>query len=410
MKNKNPLVGGLLNVLIPGLAFAYLGRWGKAVLQFIGSIIVFVALLFVANLLESTNPPWRAGLAPVVAVLLFYMVMFLGGMNFVRQYNRSAAPARAGTQASGNRTLVVVLVGAIVILCGLLVAVILMSGMLDSLGGQAEATPLPSQTGEDIPTEGPSQASVGATGTPVPRRTTTPEEVSTEEVPATEAPAEPRAVVTHETLNVRAGPGTSYAKVGTLRQGDEVVVTGRNKAGTWLAVTTADGTQGWVFAEYTSVDSPVESLPVAKAPPPPASPTPAGPTPTLSVDEQIAKVAKGQHGTLPQPGEMGNVDAGGEVEVTILNDTPYQLTVLIGSPNSRTVTVEACPSCKVYSIVGPIFCQKEGRPTKTIRLVPGTSQVVAKVSDPKVVPFYGTWELKANTAYFNCFYIVTGIR
>jgi uncharacterized protein YraI len=405
MKTKNPLVGGLLNVLIPGLASAYLGKWGRAVLQFIGSVIVLAALLFVANLLESTEPPWPAGLAPTVAVLLFYLMMFFGGMNLVRQYNRSTVPASMGTQASGSRTLVAVLVGVIVILCGLLVAVIFLSGMLDSNGEQAAATPLPSQVNEDVPTAVPSQAGEGVASTPVPRRSATPEEISTEE-----ASPEPRAVVTHETLNVRAGPGTSYAKVGTLRQGDEVVVTGRNKAGTWLAITAADGIEGWVYAEYTNVDTSVESLPVAKAPPPPASPTPAGPKPTLSVDEQIAKVAKGQHGTLPQPGEVGSVDAGGETEVTILNDTPYQLTVLIGSPSSRTVTVEACPSCKVYSMVGPIFCQKEGRPTKTIRLVPGTSQVVARVSDPKVVPFYGTWELKANTAYFNCFYIVTSIR
>jgi uncharacterized protein YraI len=405
MKTKNPLVGGLLNVLIPGLASAYLGKWGRAVLQFIGSVIVLAALLFVANLLESTEPPWPAGLAPTVAVLLFYLMMFFGGMNLVRQYNRSTVPASMGTQASGSRTLVAVLVGVIVILCGLLVAVIFLSGMLDSNGEQAAATPLPSQVSEDVPTAVPSQAGEGVASTPVPRRSATPEEISTEE-----ASPEPRAVVTHETLNVRAGPGTSYAKVGTLRQGDEVVVTGRNKAGTWLAITAADGIEGWVYAEYTNVDTSVESLPVAKAPPPPASPTPAGPKPTLSVDEQIAKVAKGQHGTLPQPGEVGSVDAGGETEVTILNDTPYQLTVLIGSPSSRTVTVEACPSCKVYSMVGPIFCQKEGRPTKTIRLVPGTSQVVARVSDPKVVPFYGTWELKANTAYFNCFYIVTSIR
>jgi uncharacterized protein YraI len=405
MKTKNPLVGGLLNVLIPGLASAYLGKWGRAVLQFIGFVIVLAALLFVANLLESTEPPWPAGLAPTVAVLLFYLMMFFGGMNLVRQYNRSTVPASMGTQASGSRTLVAVLVGVIVILCGLLVAVIFLSGMLDSNGEQAAATPLPSQVSEDVPTAVPSQAGEGVASTPVPRRSATPEEISTEE-----ASPEPRAVVTHETLNVRAGPGTSYAKVGTLRQGDEVEVTGRNKAGTWLAITAADGIEGWVYAEYTNVDTSVESLPVAKAPPPPASPTPAGPKPTLSVDEQIAKVAKGQHGTLPQPGEVGSVDAGGETEVTILNDTPYQLTVLIGSPSSRTVTVEACPSCKVYSMVGPIFCQKEGRPTKTIRLVPGTSQVVARVSDPKVVPFYGTWELKANTAYFNCFYIVTSIR
>jgi hypothetical protein len=114
----------------------------------------------------------------------------------------------------------------------------------------------------------------------------------------------------------------------------------------------------------------------------------------------MAKVAKGEHGTLPQPGEMGGVDAGGEAEVTILNDTTYQLTVLIGSPNS----------CRVYSMVGPVFCQEEDRPTEMIRLVPGISQVIAKVNDPGVTPFYGTWQLNGNTAFFNCFCIVTGIR
>jgi hypothetical protein len=99
---------------------------------------------------------------------------------------------------------------------------------------------------------------------------------------------------------VRSGPGTGYPKVGALKQGDEVTVTGRNKAGTWLAITTADGTEGWAYAEYIRVDTAVESLPVAQAPPPLASPTPSGPKPTLSVDEQIAKVAGGEHGTLPQ--------------------------------------------------------------------------------------------------------------
>jgi hypothetical protein len=37
-------------------------------------------------------------------------------------------------------------------------------------------------------------------------------------------------------------------------------------------------------------------------------------------------------------------------------------------------------------------------------------EVVARVPDKSVTPFYGTWELKANTGYFNCFYIVTTFR
>ena len=107
---------------------------------------------------------------------------------------------------------------------------------------------------------------------------------------------------------------------------------------------------------------------------------------------------------------VGPVAAGGEAEVTIVNDTPYELTILIGAPSSVSVILEACPACKVYSVVGPVFCPEEGRPKKTVRLKPGTSKVAAKVSDPSVIPFSGSWELVADTSYFNCFFIVTRLQ
>jgi len=68
--------------------------------------------------------------------------------------------------------------------------------------------------------------------------------------------------------------------------------------------------------------------------------------------------------------------------------------------------IEACSSCKHYSLAGPSSCQEEGRPKKTIRLKPGSSQVAARVDDRSVTPFLGTWELRPDTAYFNCFFIV----
>jgi hypothetical protein len=402
---KKPIVGGLLNVLIPGLAYGYLGRWGRALFVFIGAVLGLAVLFLLAGMLESTEPPWPAEVTQAALLIFFYGGVFFEGVTAVRRHNQPGAAAGAPVRTSGNRALVIALIGIIVILCGLLVVVMAYSGLLDRdgelLAGLASPLPPTSTPAASLRTAEPASAG-GAEVTAKPELPVEPT--------ATETPSEPRAVVTHETLNVRLGPGTSYGKVGVLQLGDEVTATGRNKAGTWLAITTEDGTDGWVYADYTSLDTAIESLPVAQASPPPASPTPSGPTPTLSVDEQIAKIAGGEHGTLPQPGEVGGVDAGGQAEVTILNDTPYQLTVLIGSPNARTVTVEACPSCKVYSMVGPIFCQKEGRPTQTVRLAPGTMQVVARVSDPAVTPFYGTWELKANTGYFNCFYIVSKMR
>ncbi|TEU11755.1 MAG: SH3 domain-containing protein [Anaerolineales bacterium] len=228
---------------------------------------------------------------------------------------------------------------------------------------------------------------------------------------------QPPAEVTAEALNLRAGPGVSYDKVGLLHQGEGLTVTARTEAGDWLAVTLLDGTEGWVSAAYVDLHIPLDAIAVAgeiPATPTPAAPTPtptpAAPTPTLTVDEQIERIAKGKHSELPQPSEVGGVVAGGEAEVTIINDTPYVLTILVGTPNSVSISMEACPTCKTYSFVGPVFCPEEGRPRKTVKLKPGTCQVSAEVSDPSVVPFYGVWDLKGDTSYFNCFYIVTTLR
>jgi hypothetical protein len=125
------------------------------------------------------------------------------------------------------------------------------------------------------------------------------------------------------------------------------------------------------------------------------------------VDDQIAAVNRVQHGQLPQPPMVGAVAAGGEAELTILNDTPYVLTVLIGSPNQTTITVERCPTCSTYGTVGPLYCQEEGRPRRTIRVKPGAMKVAARVDNPSVIPFSGEWTLNADSAYFNCFFIVT---
>jgi uncharacterized protein YgiM (DUF1202 family) len=228
---------------------------------------------------------------------------------------------------------------------------------------------------------------------------------------ATPTAAPPRAVVTSDTLNARSGPGTGYPILVTLSRGDELAVTGRTAANNWLQVQLAGGKQGWVWAEYVDLNTSADAIALVQNIPPPPTPaatrTPVPPTPTLTVDEQIARIAKGQHGTLPQPGQSGGVAAGGDAEVTIINDTPYVLTLLVGSPNSVSITIEACSGCKVYGANGPSSCPESGRPRKTIRLKPGNSQVVARVSDASVTPFLGTWQLSPDTGYFNCFFIVT---
>ena len=279
----------------------------------------------------------------------------------------------------------------------------------------------PPATVEPIPTSAP-PSPVPPSPTATPRSSPTP----TPTPSVTPTPA-PDAVVTADALTLRAGPGTVYARIGALRQGDPLTVIARTKAGDWLAVITKGGKKGWVAAAYVELNLPLEEIPLARevpptpAPPPtqpptrpptaegqpaPASPT-AAPASGPSVDDQIAGINRGQHGQLPQPPRVGSVEAGGEVELTILNDTPFELTVLIGSPNQTTVTVEKCPTCSTYGIVGPLGCQEEGRPRRTIRVKPGTMKVAARVDNRSVIPFSGEWTLNPDNAYFNCFFIVT---
>jgi hypothetical protein len=273
-------------------------------------------------------------------------------------------------------------------------------------------TPIPpSPTAGGSPTRAPTHAP-----TPTPSRTPT---------PALEA------MVAVDALTLRAGPGTVYARLATLRQGDPLTIIARTDAGDWLAVTIKGGKGGWVAAAYVELNVPLEEIPLATELPPTPVPRPtqtpaplptqtlpaeSQPTPLPSetaptsgplVDEQIAEISAGRHGQLPQPPVIGSVQAGGEAELTILNDTPYALTVLIGSPNQTTITVEKCLTCTTYGFVGPQFCQEDGRPRQTVRVKPGTMQVAALVDNPSVIPFSGEWTLVPDNAYFDCFFIVS---
>lgn len=79
------------------------------------------------------------------------------------------------------------------------------------------------------------------------------------------------AVVLAETLNVRAGPGTNYGRIGAVQRDDELTITGQVSNCAWLQVTTPDGTEGWVSggAQYVTINADCAAIPVVEAPPPP---------------------------------------------------------------------------------------------------------------------------------------------
>ena len=56
-------------------------------------------------------------------------------------------------------------------------------------------------------------------------------------------------------LNVRTGPGTNYARVGTVYQNDEVTVAGQSGNCAWLQIATPDGQPGWISGKSSYVDA-----------------------------------------------------------------------------------------------------------------------------------------------------------
>lgn len=61
--------------------------------------------------------------------------------------------------------------------------------------------------------------------------------------------------ITAESLNVRSGAGTSYAKVGSVKKGDKLTYmeTKSTSNGNWYKIKLSDGTIGWISAQYAKL-------------------------------------------------------------------------------------------------------------------------------------------------------------
>jgi uncharacterized protein YraI len=95
-----------------------------------------------------------------------------------------------------------------------------------------------------------------------------------------EPPTDP-VVVTNQGMNVRGGPGTNYAVIGSATAGQRFTVTGKNPQGDWWQVN-FNGQAGWLYGPLVSAEN-TGSVQVAAnipAPPPTATPAPVQPTAT----------------------------------------------------------------------------------------------------------------------------------
>jgi uncharacterized protein YraI len=100
-------------------------------------------------------------------------------------------------------------------------------------------------------------------------------------------------------LNVRSGPGATYASVAVAHNGDSLVLIGRNSAATWVKVRLANGTEGWVNVTLVATTISIASLPVLDTGPASSEPTATVATGALNI-RSGASSAYGIVATLSQ--------------------------------------------------------------------------------------------------------------
>ncbi|MFN8446768.1 MAG: SH3 domain-containing protein [Caldilineaceae bacterium] len=73
---------------------------------------------------------------------------------------------------------------------------------------------------------------------------------------------QPTAVVVSVGLNIRSGPGLTYAIVGYLRQNQEVPILGQAENCRWLLISMTDAKQGWISGKpaYVSLNGDCKAL------------------------------------------------------------------------------------------------------------------------------------------------------
>lgn len=99
---------------------------------------------------------------------------------------------------------------------------------------------------------------VMATATPTP--SPTPEPTPT---PAATPTPDFAYVVTNQTVNLRSGPGTAFARVGQAEAGQRYRILGKNEDGSWWQIQLADGKEAWIVGDLVQALGPIDQVEVA---------------------------------------------------------------------------------------------------------------------------------------------------
>jgi len=158
------------------------------------------------------------------------------------------------------------------------------------------------------------------------------------------------AVVNTAVLNFRAGPGTEYDVIGTLKRGEPLTVNARTYDGSWLAVTNAGGTEGWVFTDLLMLGIALGEVPMASTIPP-------TPTAIPSITPTLTKTPKPTATDTPSPSPTPSS-----------TDTPRP--TLTPTPPLPTVTATAPPTATV--VIPPTPPPSSSRPLTNLQCTVGT--------------------------------------
>jgi tetratricopeptide (TPR) repeat protein len=124
------------------------------------------------------------------------------------------------------------------------------------------------------------------------------------------------------------------------------------------------------------------------------------------IETEIEKIYfNEEHGTMSLPSGTEK-ELGGACELTIVNDSPYVVTVFFSGPETVSITINASPDSHVKALTWMPFIFEqapEEAERETCMLTPGSYKVAFKISE--ITPSYGEWSLPSDTSYNLWFYI-----
>ncbi len=135
--------------------------------------------------------------------------------------------------------------------------------------------------------------------------------------PAPSDPANEKTAKTTEYVNFRTGPGTNYSSKGVISLGTTVTVTDTSNS-QWYAVRLANGSTGYIFAQYIKITS----TPSATATPAP-TPTPAPSDPSKEQTAKTTEYVNFRTGPGTNYSSKGVIPSGTAITVTDTSNSQW---------------------------------------------------------------------------------------